>query len=173
MRRAPPPTVKREPRRNASGSRTERKEKHMTEILQLHSIVASGSAADRDTAIREAGALLRDAGAVTADYIEAMLEREASVSTYMGNLLAIPHGTNEAKDEILHSALSLVRYDQPIDWDGQEVRFVVGIAGRDNEHLDILSKIAMIFSDTAAVERLLALPDADALHAELASVNAA
>lgn len=145
----------------------------MTEILERRSIVAAGAAGDRDAAIREAGGLLRDAGAVTDAYVEAMLEREGSVSTFMGNFLAIPHGTNEAKDAIVRSALSLVRYDEPIDWDGQEVRFVVGIAGRDNEHLDILAKIAMIFSDAAAVERLLTLPDADALYAELSGVNAA
>lgn len=145
----------------------------MTEILQLQNVVASGSATDREAAIREAGALLRDAGAVTGDYIDAMLERESSVSTFMGNLLAIPHGTNEAKEAIVRSALSFVRYADPIDWDGQPVRFVVGIAGRDNEHLDILAKIAMIFSDAAAVDRLLALPDADTLYAELSNVNAA
>ncbi|WP_053383694.1 PTS sugar transporter subunit IIA [Leucobacter celer] len=145
----------------------------MTEILERRNVIAAGTANDRDTAIREAGGLLRDAGAVTDAYVAAMLEREASVSTFMGNFLAIPHGTNEAKDAIVRSALSFVRYADPIDWDGQEVRFVVGIAGRDNEHLDILSKIAMIFSDAAAVDRLLALPDADALYAELSNVNAA
>ena len=59
-----------------------------------------------------------------------MFEREKSVSTYMGNFLAIPHGTNEAKDAITRSAISVVRYDAPIDWDGNEVRFAVGIAGR-------------------------------------------
>ncbi|PRI11816.1 PTS sugar transporter subunit IIA [Leucobacter massiliensis] len=139
----------------------------MNEILQKRSVLAPGTASDRDAAIREAGGLLREAGAVTAAYVESMLEREASVSTYMGNLLAIPHGTNEAKGDILASALSFVRYDRPIDWGGNEVRFVVGIAGRGDEHLEILSKIAMIFSDGDAVERLLALPDAAALHAEL------
>ncbi|MBD4306722.1 PTS transporter subunit EIIA, partial [Xanthomonas citri pv. citri] len=86
--------------------------------------------------------LLLAAGAVTNDYLASMLERETSVSTYMGNYLAIPHGTNEGKDAILASALSFVRYSKPIDWDGQEVRFVVGIAGKEGGHLDILSKIA-------------------------------
>jgi len=143
----------------------------MVELLDLRSVVASGSATGREAAIREAGGLLQESGAVTSDYIEAMLERESSVSTFMGNLLAIPHGTNEAKEAILHSALSLVRYDQSIDWGGQEVRFVIGIAGRDDEHLEILAGIAAIFSDPEAVGRLLRLPDARALHAALAKVN--
>jgi PTS system mannitol-specific IIA component len=102
-----------------------------------------------------------------------MLEREKSVSTYMGNLLAIPHGTNEGKDTILDSALSFVRYDAPLDWAGNEVRFVVGIAGKDNGHLDILSKIAIIFSDDDEVQKLLDAPDAEALYALLAEVNEA
>ena len=83
-----------------------------------------------------------------------MIEREKTVSTYMGNLLAIPHGTNEAKDEILESALSFVRYAEPIDWDGNPVRFVVGVAGKGNEHLDILGRIAIVFSDEDEVAAL-------------------
>jgi len=100
-----------------------------------------------------------------------MLEREGSVSTYMGNFLAIPHGTNEAKDRIRRSALSVVRYDEPVDWNGEEARFVVGIAGIENEHLEILSKIAIIFSDEDAVQGLIAASTAQELHALLSEVN--
>lgn len=126
----------------------------MTNVLELDRIKLSGAASTRDDAIREVGALLVDAGAVTQAYADAMFDREASVSTYMGNLLAIPHGTNEAKDGILHSALAVIRYDTPIDWDGNPVRFVVGIAGKGDDHLGILSGIAIAFSDEATVERL-------------------
>ena len=115
------------------------------------------TAPTKSEAMREAAEILEAAGAVTADYYPAMLEREKSVSTYMGNFLAIPHGTNEAKDAIMASALSFIRYATPIDWDGNPVRFVVGIAGVNNEHLDILSKIAIVFSDEDEVQKL---PDA-------------
>ncbi|WP_308466492.1 PTS sugar transporter subunit IIA [Rathayibacter soli] len=144
----------------------------MTEILSESSVVAAGSATTRDDAIREAGQLLVDAGAVRPDYLDAMLAREATVSTYMGNFLAIPHGTNDAKDSIVRSALSLVRYENPIDWGGEEVRFAVGIAGLNNEHLDILSKIAIVFSDEDDVARLIDAPDAAALYRQLSEVNA-
>ncbi|HEY5221955.1 MAG TPA: PTS sugar transporter subunit IIA [Microbacteriaceae bacterium] len=144
----------------------------MTEILSESSVVAAGSATTRDDAIREAGQLLVDAGAVRPDYLDAMLAREATVSTYMGNFLAIPHGTNDAKDSIVRSALSLVRYENPIDWGGEEVRFAVGIAGLNNEHLDILSKIAIVFSDEDDVARLIDAPDAGALYRQLSEVNA-
>ena len=142
------------------------------DILTRANVVSEGSATTKEEAIREAGALLVSSGAVDGSYVDAMLEREKSVSTYMGNLLAIPHGTNESKDAIKTSALSLVRYDQPIDWDGEEVRFAVGIAGVGDEHLGILSKIAVVFSDEDEVAKLVAAPDADALYALLDEVNA-
>ena len=125
----------------------------------------------KDDAIREAGQLLVDAGAVSPAYVDAMFEREKSVSTYMGNFLAIPHGTNEAKDAIKRSAISVVRYDAPIDWDGNEVRFAVGIAGVNNGHLEILGKIAIVFSDTDEVDKLLAASSAEELYDLLQAVN--
>jgi PTS system mannitol-specific IIA component len=141
-------------------------------ILEPAYVVAAGTATTRDDAIREAGALLLGAGAVQKDYIDSMLERENSVSTYMGNFLAIPHGTNEAKGFILRSALSLVRYADPIDWAGEQVRFAVGIAGLNNEHLDILSKIAIVFSDEDEVQRLIDADSAEDIFALLEEVNA-
>lgn len=128
----------------------------MTNVLDLDRIKLSGDATTRDDAIREVGKLLVDSGSVTQAYADAMFDREESVSTYMGNFLAIPHGTNEAKDGILSSALAIIRYDQPIDWNGNPVRFVVGIAGKGDDHLGILSGIAIAFSDEATVEKLQA-----------------
>jgi PTS system mannitol-specific IIA component len=141
-------------------------------ILQPKNVVAAGAATTRDDAIREAGQLLVTAGAVRPDYIDSMLEREGSVSTYMGNFLAIPHGTNEAKDAIVRSALSLVRYAEPIDWNGEPVRFAVGIAGLNNEHLEILSKIAVVFSDEDEVQKLIDAGSADEIYTLLEEVNA-
>ena len=141
------------------------------QILPAENVRIVPGSAGRDDAIRAAGRILVDAGAVDPSYIESMLERESTVSTYMGNWLAIPHGTNEAKDLIRRSAMSLLRYEEPIDWGGDPARFVVGIAGLENEHLEILSKIAIVFSDEEQVDRLLAAGSADELIAVLAEVN--
>ncbi len=100
-----------------------------------------------------------------------MLQREETVSTYMGNFLAIPHGTNEGKDTILASALSFVRYDEALDWGGEEVRFVVGIAGKDGGHMDILTKIAIVFSDDDEVAKLLAARTPDEVLDILGDIN--
>ena len=142
-----------------------------TSPLTLEQVRIHAGSVSRDEAMREAAAILEGAGAVTADYYDAMLAREAAVSTYMGNDLAIPHGTNEAKAAVLGSALSVVRYDGGVDWDGEPVRFVIGIAGKDGAHLELLSRIAIIFSDLDDVEELKAAASADELYALLAAVN--
>lgn len=144
----------------------------MSQILEPRNVIAAGTARTRDEAIREAGALLVGSGAVNEDYVASMFEREASVSTYMGNFLAIPHGTNDAKESILRSGLSFVRYADPIDWNGKPVRFAVAIAGLNNEHLEILSKIAIVFSDEDEVQKLIEAGTAEDIFALLEEVNA-
>jgi PTS system mannitol-specific IIC component len=90
-----------------------------------------------------------------------MHARETSVSTHMGNGLAIPHGTNEAKSLIQHTGISFVRYDEPVDWNGKPAEFVIGIAGAGDDHLALLSRIAETFVDADAVARLRAATTAD------------
>lgn len=140
-------------------------------ILTLDRVRIHAGPATQDEALREAADLLVAAGAVTTDYLDAMRTREKTVSTFMGNGLAIPHGTNEAKEAVLGSALSVVRYDGGVDWDGETATFVVGIAGRDGEHLEILSQIAILFSDDDDVARLNAAATPADLFALLSGVN--
>ncbi|MGN7860947.1 PTS sugar transporter subunit IIA [Microbacterium sp. 22303] len=132
--------------------------------------IHTGSATQEE-ALQEAAGLLVAAGAVTPAYLDAMRQREQTVSTYMGNGLAIPHGTNEAKNEILASALCVVRYDGGVDWAGDPATFVIGIAGRGDEHLEILSQIAILFSDEDDVARLTVAGSAEELYGMLAEVN--
>jgi PTS system mannitol-specific IIA component len=144
----------------------------MGKVLELPQINLHGTAATPAEAIDEAGRILVATGAVTAEYPRYMHDREVLVSTYMGNFLAIPHGTNEGKDTVLESALSFVRYDEPIDWGGNPVRFVVGIAGKDGGHMDVLSRIALIFSDEEQVDRLLVAETPEEVLDILGDVNA-
>ncbi|OCB50336.1 PTS mannose transporter subunit IIA [Mycobacterium vulneris] len=137
------------------------------DVLPVESIVLAGTATSADSAIDEAGALLVAADAVEPAYVEAMHEREKSVSTYMGNGLAIPHGTNEAKTAIRRTGISFVRYPEPIDWNGKPAEFVVGIAGLGNDHMALLTKIAHVFLDKDEVARLRAATSADDVRAVL------
>ncbi|GAA2725558.1 PTS sugar transporter subunit IIA [Cellulomonas aerilata] len=142
------------------------------DVLSKDLIVISGSARTKEDAIREAGALLVQAEAVSPAYVDAMLERERSYTTYMGSLLAIPHGTNESKASIKRSAISLVRYDEPLEWgDGNPVRVVVGIAGAEGGHLEVLSKVALVFSDDDLARGILQAGSAGEIYDILQSVN--
>jgi PTS system mannitol-specific IIC component len=142
------------------------------DALAAESVVLAGAATTRDEAITEAGRLLVAAGAVDPAYVDAMHAREQSVSTHMGNGLAIPHGTNEAKSAIRRTGLSFVRYGAPIDWNGKPAEFVVGIAGAGDDHLALLSRIAEVFTDDAQVERLRAATNVEDVLAVLSGVRA-
>ena len=139
-------------------------------LLDRSSIVLDGGSASRDDAITRAGELLVAAGAVEPAYVDAMHVREQSVSTAMGNGLAIPHGTNEAKVDVRRTAISFVRYPDGIDWNGKQVRYVVGIAALGNEHLKLLGRIAEVFTDPAQVQRLESAASADEVLAVLGEV---
>jgi PTS system mannitol-specific IIC component len=141
------------------------------DVLSSGAIVLGGTARSRDDAITEAGRLLVESGAVEASYVDAMHTREQSVSTHMGNGLAIPHGTNEAKGSILRTAISFVRYDEPVDWNGKPAEFVLGIAGAGDDHLALLSRIAEVFTDAEAVERLRAARTPDDVLSTLDAVR--
>ncbi|WP_131000600.1 PTS sugar transporter subunit IIA [Clostridioides difficile] len=86
-------------------------------------------------------------GYVKEEYIPAMLEREKVMTTYMGMGVAIPHGVNEAKKEILSSGIVILQFPNGIDFDGEKAYLLIGIAGVGDEHLEILSNIAVVLDD--------------------------
>jgi PTS system mannitol-specific IIA component len=119
-------------------------------MLKKENILMDQTAGSKGEAIEMAGRLLVQQGAVEEAYIDSMLEREKVVSTFMGNGLAIPHGTDEGKTSVIESGLSLVQVPGGVDFDGNEAKVVLGIAGKDNEHLDMLQKIAVLFVGSSA-----------------------
>ncbi|WP_407392194.1 PTS sugar transporter subunit IIA [Carnobacterium jeotgali] len=131
------------------------------DILELTSIKLNQSFNTKEEAIRAAGELLLESQYVEAGYIEEMLKREENVTTYMGNFIAIPHGTENSKDLINQSGISIVQIPGGVDFGSSEeeklVTVVFGIAGVGNEHLDILSQIAVYCSE---VENVVKLADA-------------
>ncbi|MFO3687993.1 PTS sugar transporter subunit IIA [Staphylococcus felis] len=136
----------------------------MENLLRDENVLLNTSISSKQEAIEQVGALLVKSGAVTEKYIQAMKDREQIVSTYMGNALAIPHGTDEAKNEVLTSALSLLQIPEGLEWDGEEVKIVIGIAGKDGEHLELLSKIAMTFSEEENVDKIVRANDAQTIR---------
>jgi mannitol PTS system EIIA component len=128
----------------------------MSEILTPRTVELGASLSNRDEAIRRAGALLVENGYVDDRYIDSMFEREKSVSTYMGNAVAIPHGTSESKQWVAKSGLSIITVPDGVEYgDGDVAKLVIGIAGKGDEHLEILSKISLVVSEEENVERIV------------------
>ena len=106
-------------------------------------------------------------GYVEERYIEGMLVREQSVSTAIGNLIAIPHGESDYKRNILSTGLVMLLYPEGIAWGTETVKMVIGIAAKGDEHLGVLSRIADTFEDENKVSAFVASGDVDAIHAAL------
>jgi PTS system mannitol-specific IIA component len=132
-------------------------------LLELRGIQLDAAAGGAEEAIRIVGRLLVDIDAVEPSYVDAMLEREQSVSTVMGEGVAIPHGTNESKGSVKRNALSFTRFPEGIDWNGKPVTIAIGIAAQGNDHVGILSKLAMILVDPEKAEQLRNTTDAQAV----------
>ncbi len=128
----------------------------MSEILTPETIELRASVSSRDEAIRRAGRLLVENGNVEERYVDSMLEREESVSTFMGNAVAIPHGTNDSKQWVARSGLSVITLPEGVEYgDGNVAKLIIGIAGKGDEHIDLLSKIALIVSEEENVEKIV------------------
>jgi len=119
----------------------------LSALLAESSIRLAQSATNQEDAIRQTGAALLEAGAIDASYIDAMLERERSVSTFVGEGVAIPHGTLAGKDSVKNDALVVLRFPDGVDWAGNDVRVCVGIAARGNGHIALLSQLATVLLD--------------------------
>ena len=128
----------------------------MSEILTPETIELRASVSSRDEAIRRAGRLLVENGNVEERYVDSMFEREESVSTFMGNAVAIPHGTNDSKQWVARSGLSVITLPEGVDYgDGNVAKLIIGIAGKGDDHIDLLSKIALIVSEEENVEKIV------------------
>jgi mannitol/fructose-specific phosphotransferase system IIA component len=113
----------------------------MEEILSLENILLNQPSEAYEDAIIRCGNLLVKSGYVLPRYVEGMLKRNRSFTTAIGNYIAIPHGEKEYKQDILKTGLCALTYPKGIDWDGETVYLVIGIAAKGEEHLEILSNI--------------------------------
>ncbi|MFI6179561.1 PTS sugar transporter subunit IIA [Nonomuraea sp. NPDC051191] len=116
-------------------------------LLDRRAILLHESASSREEAVRRCGQVLVDVGAVAQPYVEAMLERERTISTYVSEEVAIPHGTAASKQDVARDAICVVRFPGGIDWDGERVTLCVGIAAAGDGHVPLLAALAEILLD--------------------------
>jgi PTS system mannitol-specific IIA component/phosphocarrier protein FPr len=126
----------------------------VADVLPAAGIRLGLTATDKWDAIRQCGAVLLELDAVEAGYPATMLEREKSVSTFIGEGVAIPHGTDESRALVRNTTLGVLQFPGGVDWDGQQVKICVAIAAKGDEHVQVLSALAQILMDPEQAERL-------------------
>lgn len=125
------------------------------ELLEKKNIRINCQPKLKNEVIQSVGQMLFESGYVKKDYIAAMVEREKTFSTNIGNGIALPHGTDNAKKEIISSGIAVQVFPEGTEWGEEKVQVVIGIAGVGDAHLDILAHIAEKLSDLSEVERLV------------------
>lgn len=131
-------------------------------ILAKENILLNTTVGTKEEAIKKTGQLLVDRGYVEETYIEKMLEREQLTSTYMGNFVAIPHGTEDAKKAVKESGIAILQVPAGVEFGaGNEVKLLIGIAGKGDEHLEILSQIAIVCSEEENVQQIVKATSAE------------
>lgn len=138
----------------ATETEAEEKETANNGIMVAAGIKTGQASVSKEEAITAAGKLLYELGYVNENYIPAMLEREKTVSTYMGLGVAIPHGTSEAKGEVKKTGIVLLQYPEGVDFGDEKAYLVFGIAGIGNEHLDLLAKIGTVIEEEENLDKL-------------------
>ena len=134
-------------------------------ILSKERIQLGAAASDRTDAIRKAGELLVQSGCVLSEYVEGMLKREESMSTYLGSGVAIPHGVYENKDHVLQTGISVLQLPQGVEWDegGEPVYLVIGIAASGDEHVGVLASLAEAVEDEATLNEMVHATEAEVI----------
>lgn len=140
-------------------------------VLTRDGIRLGLTATDQEDALRQCGAALVEIGAATQEYADAIIERESSVSTFMGEGVAIPHGTDASREHIVRAALVVLQFPDGVDWKGKDCRLAIAIASRSDEHIGILQSLAMVLSDSDKARQLRETDDVDTVLALLATTD--
>ncbi len=120
----------------------------------------NASAATKEEAIKIAGELLVQAGRVAPNYVAGMLAREQTMSTYLGNGVAIPHGEYENRADIIETGISVVQFPEGVVWEDDERAYlVIGIAAAADEHIGVLSNLAEVLEEPETAELLMQTDD--------------
>ncbi len=143
-------------------------------LLLKKNILMNQNLHSPEEAINIISKIMIEDGYVTEKYRDGMLKREKDTSTNLGNGIAIPHGTLESKKEILHSGLVVLVSPDGVKWDnGPEVKLIIGIAGAEDEDLNILSNIALKLQDQQAIEDLINKQNVEEIYFILTKENTA
>ncbi len=136
--------------------------------LSVQDIHPGEQAGNKEEAIRQIAAALAQAGNVAGGYVDGMLAREQQTSTFLGNGIAIPHGTTDTRDQVLKTGVQVFQFPQGVTWgEGQVAYVAIGIAASSDEHLGLLRQLTHVLSDDSVAEQLKSATTAEGLRALL------
>lgn len=136
--------------------------------LSVQDIHPGQQAGNKEDAIRQIAAALVQAGNVADGYVNGMLAREQQTSTFLGNGIAIPHGTTDTRDQVLKTGVQVYQFPKGVLWgDGQVAYVAIGIAASSDEHLGLLRQLTHVLSDDAVAAQLQSATTAEELRALL------
>lgn len=136
--------------------------------LSVQDIHPGEQAGNKEEAIRQIAAALAQAGNVAGGYVDGMLAREQQTSTFLGNGIAIPHGTTDTRDQVLKTGVQVFQFPQGVTWgEGQVAYVAIGIAASSDEHLGLLRQLTHVLSDDSVAEQLKSATTAEELRALL------
>lgn len=140
-------------------------ESRRNSILRKEGLLLNLPSVSKQEALRAVSKQLTDLGYVSENYEKFIFEREQESTTYIGNFVAIPHGTSEGKKEVKKAGITILQYPEGIDFgNGNTAYFLIGIAGKNNEHMDIISHISDIIEDEDEVLALKNEKDFEKLY---------
>ncbi|EHW0641280.1 TPA: PTS mannitol transporter subunit IICBA [Vibrio parahaemolyticus] len=132
--------------------------------IQRENIHLGLKAANKEEAIRFAGNKLVELGYAEPEYVDAMFEREALVPTYLGESIAVPHGTVEAKDRVKKTGIVICQYPSGIQFtedDDDVAKLVIGIAAKNDEHIQVITTITNALDEPEAIKKLTSTNDVE------------
>lgn len=136
--------------------------------LSVQDIHPGEQAGNKEEAIRQIAAALAQAGNVAGGYVDGMLAREQQTSTFLGNGIAIPHGTTDTRDQVLKTGVQVFQFPQGVTWgEGQVAYVAIGIVASSDEHLGLLRQLTHVLSDDSVAEQLKSAITAEELRALL------
>ncbi|ASU23627.1 PTS mannitol transporter subunit IICBA [Vibrio qinghaiensis] len=144
--------------------------------IQKENIHLGLHAANKEEAIRFAGNKLVELGYAEPEYVDAMFEREKMVSTYLGESIAVPHGTVAAKDRVIKTGIVICQYPAGVQFtDDQDgvAKLVIGIAAKNDEHIQVITTITNALDEPDAIEKLTSTTDVSDILAILSGNQAA
>ena len=126
--------------------------------LKEENIFLGLKASNKLEAIKFAGEQLVKLGYAEPAYIDGMFEREKLVTTYLGESIAVPHGTIEAKESVIKTGIVVCQYTDGILFGDDEddiAKLVIGIAAKNDEHISVITTITNALDDEKAIETLI------------------